>query len=147
LTAPVTASSLTIEAKFLVVTLTRPEWWSSVLIDAPGWYFAGQRAGAAVPGTLPVGTQVGVPVSLILTCDVTISGTWSDDDRVAATNSTHLGPWLLPQNTQLSGTSTAATLSIPGMQLVAGLYANLPLLPPCDDPTLPPVQSPSTASS
>jgi hypothetical protein len=135
-TTPVTASSLTLNVNYLMVLLSRAPWWSADLINAPGWCFAGQRAGALVPGNLPTGTQVGVPVALILTCNVAIHGTWSDADRTAASSSTHLGPWQLPQNINFTGDSVSETLLIPDMQLMAGIYTILSTLPPADDPAL-----------
>jgi hypothetical protein len=135
-TTPVTASSLTLNLNYLVVLLSLTSWWSSELINAPGWCFAGERAGALVPGNLPAQTQVGVPAALILTSNVAIEGIWSDADRTAAAASTHLGPWQLPPSIDLVGDSVTATLLIPGMQLVAGIYTILPCLPPEDDPAL-----------
>jgi hypothetical protein len=145
-TTPVNASSLTISLSYQLVLLSRT-WWSSELVNAPGWCFAGQHAGALLPGNLGADTNVAVPVALILTKDVTIAGSWTDADRAAAGNSSHLGPWALPFGTTFTGTSLSETLSIPGMQVIGGFYATLPMLPPDDDPALQSTAPAASASS
>lgn len=131
--APVDAASLTLSLRYRLVQLSRSAWWSDLLVAAPGWCFAGQPAGSLVPGTLPSGTCVGMPVALVLTDEVSVTGTWTDGDKAALADSTHFGPWQLSAG---EGSSGAGSLQIPGMQAIAVIYQVLPILPPDADPGL-----------
>ncbi|MGA5822889.1 peptidoglycan-binding protein [Kitasatospora sp. NPDC094028] len=136
---PVGASSLTLTMNYQQVTLSRSTWWNDVLLSNPLWYFPGERAGALLPDGRPAGTPFGLPVAMVLTANVQISGQWSPGDMTAASTSTHLGPWHM--SAQPFGTADAsggnATLSIPDMQLIAFVCEILPILPPATDPALP----------
>ena len=129
----VSASSLTLSLDYQLVALSRAAWWSDALVTAAGWYLPLQTAGSLCPGAEHAGQSVGIPVRLVVTSNVTVSGTWTDDDRTAASTSTHFGVWSLDGHQWNEQTQT---LSIPGMQAIACIYSLLPSLPPADDPGL-----------
>ncbi|MFD8480539.1 peptidoglycan-binding protein [Kitasatospora sp. NPDC059673] len=136
---PVGASALTLTMNYFQVAMSRSGWWNDVLLNSPLWYLPGERAGSLLPGSLPVGTPFGLPVTMILTANVEVSGQWTGDDLAAATTSTHFGPWQLPTDPFGPGEVSAesAVLSIPDMQVIAFVCQMLPVLPPVSDPALP----------
>ena len=81
-------------------------------------------AGAADAGRF--GT---LPIACVLVRSLVITARWSDEDRINAMESTHLGAFSLMGRTFDAGT---AKLSVPGMQSVAWLCDPLPPLPPAD---------------
>jgi len=137
-TQDVQASSLTLSLDYLLVELSRESWWTDALVTASGWYVPLQPAGSLCPGAQHAGQSVGVPVRLVLTGNVTVSGTWTDEDRTAASGSTHFGVWSLDGHEWNQDTQT---LTIRGMQAIACIYSLLPALPPADDPALVPPQA------
>jgi hypothetical protein len=141
---PVDAQSMSIDLSYTLVGLSRTPWWNDLLLGMNNWYIPGQRKSSWV-GPSIAARSFGVPVQLILTANVQIKAAWSQADRAAAANSSHVGPWSLA-GSQISdtGTSGQATLAIPSMQAIGCIYRVLPALPPLDDPVLAPV--PVTAS-
>jgi hypothetical protein len=135
----VEAEDLTLTLEFCVVRLSRDAWWNDVLLQLPGWYAPGLRAGGLVPGAHLAGTPVGVPIAMVVTRDVRISGAWSDRDRAALDDHAALGPWQLrrPDVGFVDQDRRTATLTVSGAQIVAVVCGLLPMLPPANDPALP----------
>ena len=136
-TSSVASTSLTLQLKYRVVSLSRAPWWNEFLLLLNNWYIPGLDRATMIEDS--DGQQViGVPIALVLTSDVSIESTWSDADRAAATSSTHFGPWSL-DSSHFTATSDAgkAFLVLAGMQAIACIYRQLPALPPKADPSLP----------
>jgi hypothetical protein len=138
-TQSVESSDLTLSMEYCLVELSRSAWWNDVLVRMPGWYAPQMRAGDLVPTAALAGKPVGVPVAMVLTRNVTVTGHWSEADRSAAASHTSFGPWHIgATELEFSATDETASLTIPGMQVVAVICSLLPTLPPVDDPALPP---------
>ena len=132
----VDSSSFSLNLNYLVVQLSRAPWWDDVLLLMDNWYIPGQQRAAFLSGST-LQSVVGVPMALILTANVEIRANWSETDRDAATNNTHLGPWAL-NSAHFTATSNVgeAVLTIPGIQAIACIYRALPPVPPASDPAL-----------
>ncbi len=133
----VSSSSLSINLSYLFVELSRTPWWNELLITLNDWYVPGQQRATFVADATD-SQSIGVPVALVLTNNVQIQGTWSQSDLSAISSNTHIGPWAL-SGYQMTSTNSLgqATLTLPGMQMIACIYRLLPPLPPVNDPTLP----------
>jgi hypothetical protein len=130
----INSSSLSLNLKYLVVSLSREPWWADLLMLLDNWYIPGMPRGKLTEeGNAQKVT--GMPIALILTSDVEIRAIWSETDRAAANSNTHFGPWVL-NSAQFTSTTNAgeAILTIPGMQAIACIYRELPALPPKDEP-------------
>jgi hypothetical protein len=135
-TSSVATSSLSLSLSYLVVALSRAPWWSELMLTMSNWYIPGMARGSLV-GDSNDQKMVGIPVALVLTDNVKIQANWSAADRQAASTNTHFGPWSLA-DAQFSATSEAGqvVLSLPGMRAIAGIFRQLPALPPKSDPGL-----------
>ncbi|HEY9023937.1 MAG TPA: hypothetical protein VIP05_06525, partial [Burkholderiaceae bacterium] len=109
-------------------------WWSELMLTLGNWCVPGLARGALVAEASD-DRATGVPVALVLTSDVRLQSDWCDSDRAAATGSTHLGPWMLSgASFSASSDSGQAVLAIPGTQVIACIYRELPALPPASAP-------------
>ncbi|WP_375430647.1 hypothetical protein [uncultured Friedmanniella sp.] len=131
-------NELTLSLEYCFVQISRDGWWNDAVLRMPRWYAPGQKAGEFSSGTAVGGLPLGVPIAMVLTRNVSVSGRWTESDRTAAESHTSLGPWSM-QDSQMAydASSETATLTMPSMQVVAVVCAVLPALPPSDDPSLP----------
>jgi hypothetical protein len=137
-TQAVESNDLTLSLEYCFVQISRDAWWNDVLVRMPGWYAPGLRAGDLVPSRGLAGQPVGVPVAMVLTRDVRVTGRWSDADRAAAASHTSFGPWQLSESeSSFEEHEESATLTIHGTQVVAVVCSLLSAIPPADDPALP----------
>ena len=136
-TQTVESDDLTLSLEYCFVDISR-DWWNDILIRMPSWYAPGLRAGDLVPSRGLAGQPLGVPIAMVLTRNVRVSGRWSETDRAAAASHTSFGPWQLSDvETSFEEHEESATLAIPGTQVVAVVCSLLSELPPADDPALP----------
>jgi len=135
-TSSVSSNSLSLNLSYLIVSLSRTPWWNDFLLFLDNWYIPSMRRATLVAES-DAQRIFGIPIALILTCDVKIQATWSAADRAAASSNTHFGPWVL-NSAQFTSTTNAgeAILTIPGIQAIACIYRELPPLPPKSDPSL-----------
>jgi len=130
----VAAASFSLDMRLCVVELSRTPWWSELMLTLGNWCVPGLARGALVAEASD-DRATGVPVALVLTSDVRLQSDWCDSDRAAATGSTHLGPWMLSgASFSASSDSGQAVLAIPGTQVIACIYRELPALPPASAP-------------
>jgi hypothetical protein len=133
---PVTATQLGATFRYKRVSIQR-QWIDATIFRLPGWSIGGVPAGAisngkadSNPGMLPLS-----PAAFIAVKDVSISGSWSDSDKTAATAAlsgssiASFGPFAL---TGGSGAATfdGTTLKVPGIQIIAWICEVMPMLPP-----------------
>lgn len=136
-TQRVESQALTLSLEYCFVQISRDAWWNEVLVRMPGWCAPGLRAGDLVPGRQGTGLPVGVPIAMVVTRNVRVSGRWSEADRAAAASHTSFGPWEMSQSKMsFDKSQETATLEIPDTQVVAVVCSLLPSLPPADDPAL-----------
>jgi hypothetical protein len=141
-TQSVESHQLTLSLEYCFVQISRDAWWNDGILRMPRWYAPGCRAGAFTAGA-PGGPPLGVPIALVLTRDVSVTGRWSESDRTAATSHTSFGPWSTRESTLAYDEQTrTATLRMPHCQVVAVVCALLPPLAPADDPTSGPAAGP-----
>jgi hypothetical protein len=133
----VESHDLALSLEYCFVQVTRDAWWNDAILRMPHWYAPGCKAGAFSSGTSVGGLPLGLPIAMVLTRNVSVTGQWSESDRTAAESHTSFGPWSTHDSEMAYDESTeTATLTIPGMQVVAVVCALLPPLAPSDDPTL-----------
>ncbi|HLI06207.1 MAG TPA: peptidoglycan-binding domain-containing protein [Ktedonobacteraceae bacterium] len=129
----VQAERLSVSFEYCLVTLSR-SWWNELFVATKGWYIPTYGAGDLAAGLADGsgGQCPAVPTALFLVRNVSISGSWSDQDRVAIPNAASFGP------ISLIGRSidSSLTISIPGMQIIGWMASILPVLPPASDPNL-----------
>jgi hypothetical protein len=136
-TQSVDSDDLTLTLDYCIVQLSRDAWWNDVLVRMPGWYAPGMQAGDIVPTRGLAGQPVGVPIAMVVTRNVQVSGHWSEADRSAAETHTSFGPWHIGETSLVTDQATSsASLSIPGMQVIAVICSLLPQMPPMSDPRL-----------
>jgi hypothetical protein len=136
-TQSVESNDLTLTMEYCVVQLSRGAWWNDILVRMPGWYAPGMRAGDIVPGGHLAGVDVGVPIAMVVTRNVQVTGHWSEADRAAAETHTSFGPWHIGETTLVYDQSTStASLTIASMQVIAVICSLLPQMPPVSDPKL-----------
>jgi hypothetical protein len=136
-TQRVESQNLTLSLEYCFVQISRDAWWNEVLVRLPGWCAPGLRAGDLVPGRQGTGLSVGVPIAMVVTRNVRVSGRWSEADRAAADSHTSFGPWEMSRSKMsFDKSQETATLEIPDTQVVAVVCSLLPSLPPADDPAL-----------
>ena len=134
-TQHIESSELSLSMRYSLVQLTRSEWWNDMWLRRADWYAPGVKRGEIVPGTALTARDVGIPVALVLTKDVKISGTWTEVDKSAAASHTSIGPWQInDSHSEFHQDGNATTLAIPGIQIVGLVCQMLPTLPPIDDP-------------
>jgi hypothetical protein len=136
-TQSVESDELTLSMEYCFVQVSRQAWWNDAILRMPRWYAPGCAAGAFSSGDSVGGLPLGVPIAMVLTRNVSVTGHWTEADRSAAESHTSFGPWSMHDAEMAYEESTeAATLTIPGMQVVAVVCALLPPLAPADDPAL-----------
>jgi hypothetical protein len=135
---PVTSSSLKLTMSCQQVTIRR-DWMNALLLQLGNWSIDGVPAGTLSTGATDSsnkGPFALLPVSFIVVRDVSISGTWSSDDASFATqastagNAVAFGPLTLANAASSQSTFDGATLTVPGMQIVAWSCHPMPKLPP-----------------
>ena len=132
-TQTVEAEHINVSFDYCLVKLSRA-WWDELFVATKGWYIptygSGDLATSAADGS--GGQCPAIPTAMFLVRNVTISGSWSEQDRTAIPNAASFGP------ISLIGRSidSSLTISIPGMQIVGWMADILPLLPPMSDPNL-----------
>jgi hypothetical protein len=145
-TQSVESDELTLSLDYCVVQLSRAPWWNDLLLRMPGWYIPGLRAGAFVPSSRLEGQPVGVPIAMVVTRNVQVTGRWSQADRTAAESHTSFGPWHIGETSlSFDQSEVQATLRIDGMQVIAVICSLLPAIPPADDPALAQPASPAAS--
>jgi hypothetical protein len=133
---PVTTPHIGASFKFIRVGLQRG-WLDTTLLHLPGWTIDGLTAGAISngrsdtnPGMLPL-----LPTGFIAIKDLTISGAWSAADQQAtqaalsSSSTASFGPITLAAGGASLGAFNGATLSVPGIQIIAWTCATVPLAP------------------
>lgn len=129
----VTSDGFSFTLETCVVRLRRP-WLSDGFLNLHNWFVTGVAKGSICAGN---GSESETPLSVLpLACvcvrNVSIKAQWTTADRQQVEISSHLGAFALlgrqfDQNT--------ATLTVPGMQLIAWICQSLPALPPLDPPS------------
>jgi hypothetical protein len=136
-TQSVESDELTLSLEYCFVQVSRQAWWNDAILRMPRWYAPGCPAGAFSSGDSVGGLPLGLPIAMVLTRNVSVAGRWSEADRSAAESHTSFGPWSMHDaEMTYEQSSETATLTIPGMQVVAVVCALLPPLAPADDPAL-----------
>jgi hypothetical protein len=136
-TQTVESHDLTLSLEYCFVQVSRDAWWNDAVLRMPRWYAPGCKAGAFSSGTTVGGLPLGLPIAMVITRNVQVSGRWSEADRAAAESHTSFGPWSTHESTmEYDESNQSATLAIPGWQVVAVVCALLPPLAPADDPSL-----------
>jgi hypothetical protein len=136
-TQTVESHDLSLSLEYCFVQVSRDAWWNELFLTMPGWYAPGLKAGDFVPGRHLAGLAVGVPVAMLVTRNVRVSGHWSEADRAAASSHTSIGPWQMSESAMtVDEHEETTTLTMPGTQVVAVVCSLLPSLPPDDDPAL-----------
>jgi hypothetical protein len=135
---PITSSSLKLSMYCQRVTIRR-DWMNSLLLQLGDWSIDGVPAGMLSNGATD-NTNTGpfalLPVSFVVVRDVSITGTWSADDKTYATqaatpgNVVAFGPLTLANAASSQSTFDGSTLTVPGMQIVAWSCHPTPKLPP-----------------
>ena len=135
---PVTSSSLKLTMSCQRVTVRR-DWMNPLLLQLGDWSIDGVPAGTLSTGTAD-NTNTGpfalLPLSFIVVRDVSISGTWSAEDKTFAMqastpgNVVAFGPLTLANAAASQSAFDGATLTVPGMQIVAWSCHPTPKLPP-----------------
>ncbi|MGD0864476.1 MAG: hypothetical protein ABSA49_02850 [Rhizomicrobium sp.] len=138
--APPANSTITLQLQHQCVTLGYMSggatWWDGAFLADTGWYIPGMTRGALLPLPPPEASSTdlayGLPVALIVVQGLTISGSWTNE---AATALGSLGPFSLQGATAAPGNNGSMTYTRAGMQVIALLCSQLPILPPVNDPT------------
>jgi hypothetical protein len=135
---PVTSSSLKLTMSCQRVTIRR-DWMNPLLLQLGDWAIDGVPAGTLSNGAAD-NTNTGpfalLPLSFIVVRNVAITGTWSADDKGFAAQATTpgnvvaFGPLTLSNAASSQSTFDGATLTVPGMQIVAWSCQPTPKLPP-----------------
>ena len=136
-TKPISSSSLQLTMQVMRVNIIR-EWLNPLLFHLGGWSLDGILAGsissgnsAANEGFFPL-----LPVSLLVVRNVSITGTWSADDKTYAQQASTpgdavaFGPLTLSTAGSTQSKFDGATLTVPGMQVVAWYCMPVPKMPP-----------------
>jgi hypothetical protein len=153
---PAPSSTITVQLQHQCVTLGYMtggvSWWDGAFLADAGWYIPGMTRGALLP--IPQATALnpdlayGIPVALIVVQGLTVTGNWTGETAASLGS---VGPFSLQGATATSGNDGAVTFSRPGMQVIALLCSQLPILPPADAPeptvTTPPATTPLTPTT
>ena len=147
---PAPTTTITVQLQHQCVTLGYMSggvsWWDGAFLGETGWYIPGMTRGASLPRPpSEAGSSdlaYGLPVALIVVQGLTVSGSWTNETPAALGS---LGPFSLQGATTTSGNNGSVTYSRPGMQVIALLCSQLPILPPVDDPG--PAQPTATATA
>lgn len=132
-TQMVEAEHISVSFDYCLVKLSRA-WWNELFVAIKGWYIptygAGNLAAGSVDGS--GGQCPTIPSAMFLVRNVSISGSWSEQDRTVLPSAASFGP------ISLIGRSIDSnlTITIPGMQIVGWMADILPALPPLSDPNL-----------
>lgn len=143
-TQMVEAEHLSVSFEYCLVKLSR-SWWDGLFVATKGWYIPTYGIGDLSLGSADGsgGQCPALPTAMFLVRNVTISGSWSEQDRTAIPNAASFGP------ISLIGRSidSSLTISIPGMQIVGWMADILPVLPPMSDPNLSTLGLPSSVGN
>jgi hypothetical protein len=140
-------STITVHLEHQCVTLgyysSGQSWWNGVFIANTAWYVPGMSRGGLLPSPDPTNDQIryGLPMALIVVRNLKVSGVWSAQ-ATAALSSTGgtLGPLsLFGAAVTHEADGMTVTYSHDGMQVIALLCSDLPVLPPVDAPVASPV--------
>src|ERR1017187_1295467 len=128
----VSSDAFTINVDISIIKLRRP-WLSDGLLNLGGWFVPSAAKGSFSDGTGATGTGhlPVLPVACVLIRNLSVHAQWSESDQNNIENSTHLGAFGLQGRTY---DRNSATLTVPGMQIVAWICDPLPVLPPADAP-------------
>jgi hypothetical protein len=147
---PAPSSTINVQLQHQCVTLGYMQggvsWWDSAFLGETDWYIPGMTRGALLPLPPPEAGSTdlayGLPVALIVVQGLTVSGDWTNEPVTAPGS---LGPFSLQGATTTSGNNGSVTYTRPGMQVIALLCSQLPILPPVDDPG--PAQPPAATAA
>jgi hypothetical protein len=147
---PAPTSTINVQLQHQCVTLGYMQggvsWWDGAFLGETGWYIPGMARGGLLPLPPPEAGSTdlayGLPVALIVVQGLTLSGSWTNE---VPTTLGSLGPFSLQGATTTAGNNGTVTYSRPGMQVIALLCSQLPILPPVDDPG--PAQAAATTPS
>ena len=143
-TQVVEAEHINMSFEYCLVKLSRT-WWDELFVATKGWYIPTYGTGDLAVGSLDGsgGQCPAIPTAMFLVRNVTISGSWSEQDRTVIPNAASFGP------ISLIGRSidSSLTISIPGMQIVGWMTDILPVLPPMSDPNLSAIEQSSPGST
>jgi hypothetical protein len=132
--------------------------WNGVFLADKGWCVPGmakggllpdpnEAAAGAAPDATPPQLAYGLPISLILVRNLTISVNWTGQEQSQLGDSGFLGPFSLA-GASVSAKDGTVTYARPGIQVIALTCSTLPVLPPADAPqaAAPSTPAPSAAS-
>ncbi|MET9327332.1 dihydrolipoamide acyltransferase [Tsukamurella sp. NPDC003166] len=142
------AAGIDVAFEYCIVRFSRP-WWDEVFLSSADWMLPGYYAGQIASGNPadPADLIPAIAVGAAVVRNLSITADWNSGQRASLAASNSLGPF------STSGASLAGgTLSRAGMQVVAWICQVPPVLPPRDDPSLPPrpvapPTTPTTAST
>lgn len=123
--------------------------WDRVFLASDDWYISGMKRGDLLPAADTPGSSVyGLPTSLVIVRNVSITVNWAGQDQATlGTSGGFLGPFSLSGVTPTVAPDGTWTYARPGMQVVALLCDHLPVLPPINAPDLPAsTEAPATSS-
>ncbi len=140
---PPPVSTIKVQLQHQCVTvgylLNGASWWNATFLTDKSWYIPGMDRGGLLP--MPEATMndanlaYGIPVALIVVKGLTVSGNWSNEAAAAlSAPGSSLGPFSLQGATTTQDSTGSITYSRPGMQVIALLCSQLPVLPPVNDP-------------
>jgi hypothetical protein len=155
---PAPTSSMTVSFQYMSVTIgymaAGIPVWNGVLLADVNWCVPQMPKGALLPApdaSLQDGhgpLAYGLPVSLIVVKDLTISVKWSGQEKATLGGSGgFIGPFSLAGATPTSQPDGSWNYAQPGMQVVALLCSHLPVLPPQDAPDLPQANAAASGAS
>ncbi len=132
-TQMVEAERISVSFDYCLVKLSRT-WWNELFVAIKGWYIPTYGAGNLAAGSVDGSEDQcpTIPSAMFLVRNVSISGSWSEQDRTVIPSAASFGP------ISLIGRSIDSnlTITIPGMQIVGWMADILPALPPMSDPNL-----------
>ena len=155
---PPATSSMMVNFQYMSVTIgymaAGIPVWNGVLLADSNWCVPQMAKGALLPAPDPSLQEghgplaYGLPVSLIVVKDLTISVKWSGQDKAALGSSGgFIGPFSLAGATPTTQPDGAWNYTQPGMQVVALLCSHLPVLPPADAPDVPQANAAASGAS
>jgi hypothetical protein len=145
-----TTSTIKVHLEHQCVTLgyysAGQPWWDGVFLADTGWFIPGMPRGGLlpVPDTTDDQLAYGLPTAMIIVRNLRVSGIWSAEAAAALSSpGGTLGPLsLFGAAAKAEADGVTVTYAHDGMQVVALLCSEIPVLPPVD----PPAPSSSTVS-
>jgi hypothetical protein len=138
------AQNFTLDAELIFVSIQRP-WFSPLLLGMKGWNVSGTDVNGISNGNLldPKGIMPLVPTGFVIARDAKMTADFSESDKkdisftIESKAEIGWGPFSASggyKQSSSSGTFTSkfdgATLTLPGLQLVAWMHALTPASPP-----------------